>query len=563
MSIRDSTAPDVGYLHVASQGQAWVFPPSRNVLIGRDPRCDINLADERVSREHLELHAGPDGWVMADLSSLNGTWINGSAQSRALLKPDADIVVRVGDLDGPEVFLRCETTEAPAITGRTIVIGRDLGCDVVVDDPLASRRHAVIEDGPQAVLRDLDSFNGTYRNGQRITGSVAVQDGDQIGVGNQTLLWSHREVTKTPLRRSSLDARHLTVTTAAGAVLLDDVSVNLPAGSVTAVIGPSGAGKSTLMGALTGLRPARQGQVTWNGRDLYEDYDQLRFLVGLVPQEDILHRQLTVYRALRFAARLRLPPDTTRTEREARIDEVLSEVKLGPQKHQRIDSLSGGQLKRTSIALELLTAPQLLFLDEPTSGLDPGLDRQVMAELRALADAGRVVVVVTHSVLALDVCDRVLLLASGGRVAFFGPPAKLLPFFGVQDYPAAFEVLKDPAWVQRYAQSPTRAAFIGRTGMAENPVPAGETPTPSRPAPLRQLWALVQRNLAVAAADRMLLVLLVTMPVILALMAHAFPGEAGLSMRASDGQPGRRNSGCLCWSSVQRSWARHCRCGSW
>ena len=258
----------------------------------------------------------------------------------------------------------------------------------------------------------------------------------------------------------------------------------------------------------------------------------------LVPQEDILHRQLTVHRALRFAARLRLPPDTTRAEREARIDEVLSEVKLGPQKPQRIDSLSGGQLKRTSIALELLTAPQLLFLDEPTSGLDPGLDRQVMTELRALADAGRVVVVVTHSVLALDTCDRVLLLASGGRVAFFGPPAKLLPFFGVADYPGAFEVLKDQAWVERYAQSPTRAAFIGRTGLADCPVPADATPTPARPAPLRQLWTLIARNLAVAAADRLLLVLLVTMPVILALMAHAFPGEAGLSMRASAGQTG-------------------------
>lgn len=121
-----------------------------------------------------------------------------------------------------------------------------------------------------------------------------------------------------------------------------------------------------------------------------------------------------VHRALRFAARLRLPPDTSQSERETRIDQVLSEVKLSPQKAQRIDSLSGGQLKRSSVALELLTAPQHLFPDEPTSGLDPGLDRQVMTELRALADAGRVVVVVTHSVLALDICDRVLLLASGG-----------------------------------------------------------------------------------------------------------------------------------------------------
>ena len=268
LSTADWTAHDAGHLHVASQGQAWIFPPSRRVLVGRDPRCDIALTDERVSREHLELHPEAGGWVLADLRSLNGTWVNGSTQNRTMVKPDANIIVRVGDLDGPELHLRCAAPEPPPIASRPIVIGRDLACDVVVDDPLASRRHAVIDLEQHAVLRDLESFNGTYRNGQRITAPVALQDGDQIGVGNETLIWLNRKVAKAPARRSSLDARHLTVTTAAGAVLLDDVSVNLPTGTVTAVIGPSGAGKSTLMGALTGLRPARQGDVTWNGRNL-------------------------------------------------------------------------------------------------------------------------------------------------------------------------------------------------------------------------------------------------------------------------------------------------------
>ena len=160
-----------------------------------------------------------------------------------------------------------------------------------------------------------------------------------------------------------------------------------------------------------------------------------------------------------------------------------------------------------------------------------------MSELRVLADDGRVVVVVPHSVLALDVCDRVLLLAPGGRVAFFGPPAKLVPFFGVRDYPAVFDALKNPAWVQRYAESSTQAAFVGRTDSARIPAPADPMPAPRRPAPVRQLRTLIRRNLAVAAADRMLLVLLVTMPVVLAAMAHAFAGDAGLSMRASAGDP--------------------------
>jgi hypothetical protein len=257
-----------------------------------------------------------------------------------------------------------------------------------------------------------------------------------------------------------------------------------------------------------------------------------------VPQDDVLHRQLTVRRALGFAARLRLPQDTTAADRDERVRQVLAEVGLSEQVDQRIDSLSGGQRKRTSIALELLTAPQLLFLDEPTSGLDPGLDRQVMEGLRVLADGGRVVLVVTHSVLALDQCDRVLLLAAGGRVAFFGPPEQLLSFFGVPDHAAVFRALDDPGWVSRFAGSSLRRDYVGSTSQATGtPPPAGEAPAPMRPAPVRQLVTLIRRNLAVVAADRLFLALLVGMPLLLALMAHAFPGEAGLSLRAAGGDP--------------------------
>ena len=192
----------------------------------------------------------------------------------------------------------------------------------------------MVDQGREAVPVDLGFFNGTYRNGRRIEDPVVLVAGDRIGVGNQTLVWSDGRLHAEGTHRKALDVRHLTVSTGKGAVLLDDVSLRLPAGTVTAVIGPSGAGKSTLMGALTGLRPASRGEVCWAGRDLYAEYDQLRFQIGLVPQEDIIHRQLTVARALRFAAELRLPPET---DREGRIDEVLEEVRLTRQKEQRID----------------------------------------------------------------------------------------------------------------------------------------------------------------------------------------------------------------------------------
>ncbi|MDN4644982.1 ATP-binding cassette domain-containing protein [Arthrobacter sp. PsM3] len=529
-------APDGTLLRVRMDGREWSFPPVRTIGVGRDPRADVTLDDERVSREHLRVWHSDGGWWVADEASLNGTWVVGAdaaIDGPVQLHPDG-LRLRLGALDGPELFLSAETSPQPA-TPRVLTIGRARSCDVVVDDPLASRRHAAIEIGEHAVLRDSGSFNGTFLNGERVHGATALHCGDLIGLGSSTLTWDGAEVVMPPPQRPVFSARHLEVTTKSGAHLMDDVSITVPAGTLVAVIGPSGAGKSTLLGALTGLRPATRGRVSWNGRDLYAEYAQLRFLVGLVPQEDILHRQLTVRRALQFAAQLRLPPDTGAAERDERVDQVLAEVDLSNQIDQRIDSLSGGQRKRTSIALELLTAPQLLFLDEPTSGLDPGLDKQVMASLRALADAGRVVLVVTHSVLALDECDRVLVLARGGRVAYFGPPADVLAFFGVDDYPAAFAALEDQTWVGRYAGSPAREAYVGRTTSVRSPVPAADAPPPPRAAPVRQLGTLIRRSLAVVAADRLFVVLLVGMPVLLALMAHAFPGAAGLSVSDAQG----------------------------
>ena len=142
----------------------------------------------------------------------------------------------------------------------------------------------------------------------------------------------------------------------------------------------------------------------------------------MVPQDDVVHRQLTVNQALNYAAELRLPPDTSKADREQVVAQVLEELELTKHADTRVDKLSGGQRKRASVALELLTGPSLLILDEPTTGLDPALDRQVMMMLRQLADAGRVVLMVTHSVSYLDVCDQLLLVAPGGKTAFLGRP---------------------------------------------------------------------------------------------------------------------------------------------
>ena len=188
------------------------------------------------------------------------------------------------------------------------------------------------------------------------------------------------------------------------------------------MIGPSGAGKSTFAKLVAGYTHPTTGTVTFEGHNIHAEYASLRSRIGMVPQDDVVHGQLTVRQALMFAAELRLPPDTTKADREQVVMQVLEELEMTKHLETRVDKLSGGQRKRASVALELLTGPSLLILDEPTSGLDPALDRQVMTMLRQLADAGRVVLVVTHSLTYLDVCDQVLLLAPGGKTAFCGPP---------------------------------------------------------------------------------------------------------------------------------------------
>ncbi|NMI00734.1 ATP-binding cassette domain-containing protein [Pseudonocardia sp. K10HN5] len=331
-----------------------------------------------------------------------------------------------------------------------------------------------------------------------------------------------------------IEARDLVVVRD-GRRLLDSVGFRLQGRGLLAVLGPSGSGKSTLLKALAGTQPADSGGVRYGGQDFYGNYDELRRRIGLVPQDDILHPQLTVHRALSHAARLRFPPDVPAAARERRICEVLDELGLTAHAQQRIDTLSGGQRKRTSAALELLTRPSLLFLDEPTSGLDPGLDKQVMHNLRTLADGGRTVVVVTHSVLNLDVCDRLLILAPGGRLAYDGPPDRALDHFGVADFAEVFLLLENEPSVD-WSDS-FRATVRPRTADAE--LSRAEPPSRARPAPgsasaLTQFRVLSRRTVDVILADRAYLLFLALLPVTLSVLARAVPSPDGLSTHAGN-----------------------------
>ncbi|MER5258853.1 FHA domain-containing protein [Streptomyces sp. NPDC002855] len=554
-------APTAPELVLETDTGSTVMSPSRDYHVGRDPLSDIVIDDARVSWHHAVLHAELDHWTIEDEHSTNGTYADGRRIHEWGVGPGS--VLRFGSVaDGPRAVLvgreplppaapeRPSAVRTPSATGtfrrptsvrplpaRTVRIGRAADNDLVIDDLVVSRRHAelrVLADGAYEIV-DLGSHNGTYLNGQPVT-RAPVLPGDIVGVGHRAYCLVGDELQEyVDTGEVSLDVQDLTVAVDKGRkTLLDRISFPVGEKCLLAVVGPSGAGKSTLLNALTGLRPADDGTVLYDGRDLYRDYAELRRRIGLVPQDDILHAQLTVRRALGYAAELRFPQDTEKAERRARVDEVIHELGLEQRVDQPIHSLSGGQRKRVSVALELLTKPSLLFLDEPTSGLDPGMDRSVMHMLRGLADDGRTVIVVTHSVLSLDGCDRLLVLAAGGRIAYYGPPQDALPFFGFEEWPEAFEAFegdRDRDWAGEYRRSPFYQQYIVNAS-AQPPVPqgAGGVAPSFAPPPKAQSWGsqlrtLVRRYAAALGADRTFLAIMVALPFVMGAMARALAGS--------------------------------------
>ena len=359
----------------------------------------------------------------------------------------------------------------PAKPPGSATIGRANDNDIVIQDVLASRHHAFLVQSPLGTeIRDAHSVNGTFVNGVRV-GSAVLNEGDVVTIGNVDLVFTDGNLirrTEAATRTGGLEVNgvHFKID---GKELLDNISLTARPGTLTAIIGGSGAGKTTLSRLIAGYTRPSAGSVTFEGHNIHAEYATMRSRIGMVPQDDVVHRQLTVNQALGYAAELRLPPDTSKQERAQVVAQVLEELDLTKHADTRVDKLSGGQRKRASVALELLTQPSLLLLDEPTSGLDPALDRQVMLMLRQLADAGRVVLVVTHSVSYLDVCDQILLVAPGGKTAFNGPPSQVGAALGTTNWADIFaNVGADPDEANR--------RFIERDGRRQSASPRAGKP---------------------------------------------------------------------------------------
>jgi ABC-type multidrug transport system ATPase subunit len=254
-------------------------------------------------------------------------------------------------------------------------------------------------------------------------------------------------------RAASLDVINLTQR-ASGRHLLDAITLSVLPGECVGLLGPSGSGKSTLLKAACGLQRPYEGEVRLNGQNLHTHKGAWRHRIGYVPQDDIIHTELSLWQAIRFAAELRLP-DLSADAREQLVRETIASVGLQERQSIRIAQLSGGQRKRASVAVELLTQPAILYLDEPTSGQDPHLEAQMMALFARLARNGCTVVITTHAMASIESLDLVAIL-HGGALVFYGPPTALLAHFDTRSYEGVFSRLASlsPAqWRRHFQQS--------------------------------------------------------------------------------------------------------------
>ena len=379
--------------------------------------------------------------IEGSLVAINGSPISGPTELKSgdwIALDSAIFNVRIGGAPDRalEKALSCpRPLSATAQSIRTLTIGRLIDNDLQIGSPIISRRHATLTLGENtADITDLNSENGTFVNGNRVHGQVGVHDGDLIQFANFTYTFRDAKLHSLDLDGAiRIDVNSVTKTvkdsaTATSRDLLTDISFTVLPGEFVGIFGTSGSGKSTLVDALNGRRPPSSGEIRYNGSPLPQALDRFRSTIGYVPQQDIVHRRITMRRALRYAARLRLPRDTSDGEIERCVNQVLKRVGLEDKIDLAIDTpapLSGGQLKRVSLAVELVANPSVLFLDEATTGLDAGTERKIMQLFAEFAADRKSVVCVTHSLENIDLCHFVVILC-GGRLAFFGPPAKAL-----------------------------------------------------------------------------------------------------------------------------------------
>lgn len=447
-----------------SDGELFNFFDSeekKEFTVGSKRTCDVVMKGFFVAPEQLRFIQKNNVWYVEDLTPegyKSEVLTGGKRFKRPVVRFDSDIVIRkTGEKRGDTVKIssvkkitRKRGGSNFDLTQKTLtVVGRDPSCDIVVDNPMVSEKHfRIVYDGSDYYIEDLRSIGGTFVNNRKIR-RARLGDYDRISIPSAAYTFYERKLLySTSPAGIQIDAVGVTKDVADrkshGKVrLVNAVSFRIEPGAFVAIVGGSGTGKSTLLDCLNGLRPATDGGIYYDTNAYYDNIRSYKNVIGYVPQKDIMHDDLTVETALRYTAMLRMRSKMPGEEIRARVKEAIADVKLSGRENLKISALSGGQRKRVSIAMELLSDPKVIFLDEPTSGLSPDLDLEMMDLLKELAGKGRTIVVITHAMENLDKCDRIAFLGKGGRLCFYGEHKDVFRYFNRKSYSRIFAALND------------------------------------------------------------------------------------------------------------------------
>lgn len=545
------------------------------VRIGRDPAADIAFdpnVDLLVSFNHAKIVVVDGLTTLYDLESTNGTFIKGEAITRRDLVGGEVIEFGRG---GPQIKVLLETEQVAVKEGAreaartvfggmapvslslgedvpkmgdfpingTMTIGRDESCDIVLDSMYVSSKHARLDPmGAQLKVTDAGSANGIFVAGNKVSSHV-LNVSDEFCIGPYVFKFSAGNLALYDTRSSTwVDAFEITRTDPkTKRHFLDHVSLKIEPREFVCILGPSGCGKSTLLKSLNGYTRADHGTVLLNNINFYNNYEQVKHQVGYVPQDDIIHPQLSIERTLHYAAKLRLPPGTSKAKRQERINDVLSMLELYDHKDKPVYKLSGGQRKRVSIAVELLTEPAIIYLDEPTSGLDPNLEEKMMILLRDLTMRGKTVVTVTHTLDNIHLADKVTFLVDG-KLAFFGSDDQARDFFGVESLPEVYKRFEEKRGNTDSLKEEFKASTIYQENIQHklSHTAASKSAAPAKkgkrvgPGPFRQFGVLTNRYTEIITRDlKNTLILLIQAPLVALFIIGAVksdqPGRAPTS----------------------------------
>jgi ABC-type multidrug transport system ATPase subunit/ABC-type transport system involved in multi-copper enzyme maturation permease subunit len=545
-------------IHLNNQGETISFRLTENYHeLGRSPKT--------ISPERLKL---PEDWTVvsrtqACFRKIDDSYYiydgNGEKASKnklfinnCLITPQQGYRLHHGDVikigQNPQYFITISYIDLSIAHPETILeqssislknppitLGRSLFNNLELDAPTVSRCHAVIEKGDrdEYIIKDR-STNGVFVNRKKVVGSTILTPGSIIQIGPFTLALQKDKLVLVDGGNSiRLDAYHL-IKTVVGKDrqkfrILNDISLVIEPGNLVALVGGSGAGKSTLLRTLIGIESSIEGDVYFNGDNFRKNFNIYRNIIGYVPQSDIVHENLKVKEVLYYAAKLRLPKDINI---EQIVHKTLEQIELTKRQNTLVKNLSGGQLKRVSIGVELLANPKLFFLDEPTSGLDPGLDKKMMQLLRKLADEGRTIILVTHATTNINLCDRIAFLGLEGHLCYYGPPQEAIDFFQISDRDFADIYIKLESKeavleeAEKFRFSSYQSEYINNRLSHQNPENSLPPQKPNRSF-WQQLSILMQRYFKLIQRDPIYLGLsLLTAPIGIALMTIAIENKA-------------------------------------